>query len=327
MPLFPSTRLTALPLALVLLASPGGFPLTIAAEANAVDTAAAFEMPSLNYVEVSPTVTILQNERPYGSNITCFALEDGLLFVDTSFFTEIAAKFRKDMEAKYGKKTKALLLSHGHTDHFFGMGAFDDVPVVAAAAARRMFDYQLGIDFKSKAEDYKKIFPKFDDALRSARISMPTLWFEKEIQFGSGEKAVRFRNTGGHSAGSSFAHSPADGVIAPGDNVQVDAHPYFGDPTGNMGTWIETLKDWEAMEKVTICPGHGRPVDKAYLTSTRVFFEEMVAALVKMKAEGLPEADVVRHQSLPGGYWSKDAQEPPWYRPIIAGLYRSIEAQ
>jgi glyoxylase-like metal-dependent hydrolase (beta-lactamase superfamily II) len=319
-----SSRSALLSIPLVLVAALGAAIGSPATQSQSADPPPAFEMPELNYVEVSASVTLLRNERPYGSNITCFALEDGLIFVDTSFFTEIAAKFRKEMEAKYGKRTLALLLSHGHTDHFFGMGAFEDVPVAAAASARRLFEHQLGIDFEAQVEGYERIFPKFGQALKSARLSMPTLWFQQEIEFGSGDSVVRFRNTGGHSAGSSFAYMPSQAALATGDNLQVDAFPYFGDPTGDMGTWIETLEGWESLGKVTFCPGHGRPVDLAYMTATKVFFEELHSVLSKLKAEGLPVQEVVEHSSLPKGYWGAEAQEPPWYRRIIGGLYRSL---
>jgi glyoxylase-like metal-dependent hydrolase (beta-lactamase superfamily II) len=312
--------------ALVSLVALGSQAEVRSADGQELSPASRSELPPLNYVEVSDSVILLQNDRLNGSNITCFALEDGLVFVDASLFTEIAARFRKDMEARFQKKTLALLLSHAHTDHFFGMGAFSDVPVVAAASAREPFQRQLSIDFEGRVEGYKRIFPKFGEALKTARLSMPTIWFEEEIQFGSGESLVRFRNTGGHSSGSSYVHSPSQGVIAVGDNVQVDAYPYFGEPTGNMDTWIQTLKGWETFKEITICPGHGRPVDRAYLTSVRVYFEDLVSALGKLRAGRVPAEEVVVHETLPKGYWGTDHEQPAWWLPSVAGLYRSIEA-
>jgi glyoxylase-like metal-dependent hydrolase (beta-lactamase superfamily II) len=284
----------------------------------------ASELPPLKYIEVADSVVMLQNEKPYGSNMICFAVDDGLLFVDAGFFTEIAYRFRKDMEVKFRKKTIALLLSHAHMDHFFGMGAFADVPVVAAAAGKDRFREQLSIDFESRVDYYKRFYSKFDEALETARPFMPTIWVETEIEFGSGDKPVRFRSTGGHTACSSYAYSPTERVIATGDNLQVDSYPYFGDPTGDMEAWINTLEQWEISGESTFCPGHGRPVDLLYLASTRVYFRDLVSALTKLTAEGVPVEEALTHPSLPAGYWGSDASEPPWYRPTIAGLYRSI---
>jgi glyoxylase-like metal-dependent hydrolase (beta-lactamase superfamily II) len=278
----------------------------------------------LKYVNVADSVVMLQNEKPYGSNMTCFALAEGLVFVDAGLFTEIASRFRKDMEVRFHRKTIALLLTHAHTDHFFGMGAFADVPVVAAAAEKERFGQQMSIDFKSHVEAYKKIFPKFDEALETARPFMPTIWVESEIELGSGDGAVRFHRTGGHTSGSSYAWSESRHVIATGDNLQVDAFPYFGDPTTDMTAWIGALEQWEASGATTFCPGHGRPVDLPYLISTRVYFQALVSALAKLEAEGTPIAEAVTHPSLPAGYWGEGLPEPPWFRTAIAGLYRSL---
>ena len=42
------------------------------------------------------------------------------------------------------------------------------------------------------------------------------------------------------------------------------------------------------MEPATICPGHGRAVDKDYLRLEWEYFEALIAALAKLKAEGVP---------------------------------------
>ena len=319
-----SSRRIFLALPLVLFVALANPPALRAVEAQSAPAQPASVLPPLKYAEVSASVTMLQNERPYGSNITCIATKEGLIFVDASLFTEVAAKFRKDMEAKYQKKTLALLLSHAHTDHFFGMGAFSDVPVFLASSGREYFEQQLGVDYASRVAGYERVFPRFGEALKTARLFMPGVWFEKEMQFGSGENMLRVHNTGGHSLCSSYAYLPSQRVLVAGDNVQVDAYPYFGDPTGEMDTWIKTLKGWEAMPIGVVCPGHGRPVDRAYLTSVRIFFEDLVAAVTKLKGEKVPEEQVVNHPSLPKGYWGEGLPEPGWYRPTIAGLYRSI---
>jgi glyoxylase-like metal-dependent hydrolase (beta-lactamase superfamily II) len=277
-----------------------------------------------SYVDVSESVVMLQNEKVHGSNMTCMATDDGLVFADCGLFTDIAARFRKDMEAKFEKKTIALFLTHAHTDHLFGMGAFADVPVVAAAAERPLFEQQLSVDFQSRAESYKRIFPLFDEALKTAKPFMPTKWFEDEITFGSGKNQIVIRRTGGHTAGSSYALLASQGVLVAGDNVQVDYFPYFGDRTGDMNVWIATLEGWEAMDLRSVCPGHGRVVDEAYVTAMREYYQALVAALHKLKSEGVPIREAVSHPSLPAGYWPEGLAKPGWFDPAVAGLYRSL---
>lgn len=279
---------------------------------------------NLSYITVSESVVMLENLKVHGSNITCLATDDGLVFVDCGLFTDIAARFRKDMEARFERKTLALFLTHGHTDHFFGMGAFADVPVVAAAAEKPLFEHQLSIDFQSHVEGYKRIFPLFDQALETASPFAPTKWFDEEMTFGTGESRVIIRRTGGHTAGCSYALMTSQGILVAGDNVQVEQYPYFGDRTGDMTVWIETLEHWEGMDLQNICPGHGRVVGAAYVTAVREYYQKLVAVLEKLKSEDVPVQEAVSHPDLPEGYWPEDLEKPGWFEPAVAGLYRSL---
>jgi hypothetical protein len=118
----------------------------------------------------------------------------------------------------------------------------------------------------------------------------------------------------------------SQGVLAAGDNLQVDYFPYFGDRTGNMIVWIETLKRWEGMDVQKICPGHGRIANETYITAVREYYEKLVAALKKLKSDGVPVREAVSHPDLPAGYWPEDLEKPGWFDPAVAGLYRALEA-
>jgi len=281
---------------------------------------------SLKTVDVSESVVMLENEKVHGSNVTCLASDDGLVFVDCGLFTDIAAEFRRDMEARFEQKTIALFLTHAHTDHFFGMGAFADVPVIAASAEKPLFEQQLSIDYASRVESYKRIFPLFDEALKTARPFAPTRWFDEEMKIGGGKNAVVLRRTGGHTAGSSCAMMLSEGVLVSGDNVQVDFFPYFGDRTGDMNVWIETLRRWEGLNLRKVCPGHGRVVDGHYVTAVREYYEELVATLKKLKSQGIPVQEAVAHPDLPAGYWPPGLEKPGWFDPAVAALYGSLTA-
>ena len=274
-------------------------------------------------VDVSPSVVMAQN--PSGSNLTCIALDDGLVFVDTGLDTEAAAEFRKDMQERFDRPTKFLILTHAHIDHIFAMGAFKDVDVVAAAAAKPLFEYQLTIEWDEKSiAGYSSVFPTFAEAQKTAEPFLPTIWVEDSQDFGSAENRIVFANTGGHSAGSSYVYFPSENVLVAGDLVQVGKYPYFGDRTTDLGAWIDTLKLWHGMDPAKICPGHGWVVDKDYLLLESGYFEDLIEALAKMKSDGVPEEEAVVHTSLPAGYWDENLPEPGWFKYCIALSYRSL---
>ena len=279
--------------------------------------------PDFELTEVSPSVVMASHS--HGANITCIALDDGLVFVDASLSTEIAAGFRETMEQRFERKTQALILTHAHFDHIFGMAAFVDVQVIAAKAARPLFERQLAIEFdEQRTAAYANIFPTFAEDIGNAKPFLPTVWVEGEFALGSGKDRLVFRNTGGHTTGSSFVYFEPEGVLVTGDLVQVERYPYFGDPSNDLELWISTLKMWHSMEVAKICPGHGRVVGSEYLPPIWGYFEALVVTLTELKAAGSPIEEVVVHPSLPAGYWDETEAEPRWWKMCIARVYQSF---
>jgi glyoxylase-like metal-dependent hydrolase (beta-lactamase superfamily II) len=280
------------------------------------------EIAPVEYVDISPSVVMAEN--PNGSNLTCIALDDGLVFIDTGLVTSIAADFRKAMEQRFERPTTHLFLTHGHIDHIFAMDAFSDVEVVAASSEKQLFENQIAIEWdEENTAVYQGIFPSFADAVATAKPFLPTVWVDDEQIFGTGDSRVVFATTGGHTTGSSYVWFPSEGVLVGGDLVQVDKFPYFGDQTNDLSSWITALKSWYEMEPTAICPGHGRAVDKDYLRLEWEYFEALITALGKLKAEGVPVEKAVVDPSLPAAYWP-DQPEPRWWKYCIALCYRSL---
>lgn len=260
-----------------------------------------------------------------GSNLICIALESELVFVDAGLNEAVAADFRKSMENRFGRKGNMLVLTHAHLDHFFGMGAFSAVKVVAAEAGRARFERIVNADYNEKTiENISRVFPRFGESVNLGRPFMPDFWVKDRMNLGDETEKAVFEVIGGHSDCSSSVHYVPDKVMIVGDLVQVDAYPYFGEPDTDVEKWIRILKTWESMDIDFILPGHGRPVRRDYLIGVRTFFEEMLFALKDLKADGIPIEEVIYHKKLPTGYWGKDAIRKPPYDASIANLYRRL---
>ncbi|MCP4214172.1 MAG: MBL fold metallo-hydrolase, partial [bacterium] len=273
-------------------------------------------------MEVSASVVMLK--AAYGSNVTCIALDDGLYFVDAGLNTLEAAGFRKQMEERFKKKTVALLLTHGHSDHIFGMGAFKDVPVIAASIGKALLESQMKSTFdERKIKMYTGIFPQFKECFTDAETRMPTRWFDVRLTFGIKEKGIVFTRTEGHTNCSSSVYFAAEKVLVAGDLVQVDQYPYFGDRTNDMAKWLAAFDKWLKLPIAKVCPGHGVVTDTGYIKKMADYFKALAVSLKQLKKKGLPVKEVVRHADLPKGYWG-DVPRPRWFDYCIGSYYNTL---
>jgi len=150
---------------------------------------------------------------------------------------------------------------------------------------------------------------------------MPSLWFDGELELGSGDSKLILRNAGGHSECSIYAYFEKEKILLVGDEIQVDYYPYFGDQGGDLIKWISILKNWEAMEFDYACPGHGSVANKAYLTKTRVFFESLNTKLIELKKKDVSEEELYKSINAIEKYWPEDQALPVWYNSAIKRAY------
>lgn len=276
----------------------------------------------MDYIQVANIVAIAVNE--YGSNLVCLELEDELVFVDAGLLTSYTAEFREAMEVKTGKKASTLILSHAHIDHFFGMGAFSDCDVVAAESSKSRLERFVNLEYTEEViRDRERIFPNFRGAVGQAELRMPTTLVEDTLTVGDDE--IFFKVEGGHSACSSSIHHKSCRVIVAGDLVQAERYPYFGEPDTNLDKWIDALETWEASDIVHVLPGHGPMVARGYLGGVRIFFQDMLASVRRLKEQGVAVGDVIHHPDLPSGYWPQDAERKPAYDYSIKNLYQRLK--
>ncbi|MCW3981508.1 MAG: MBL fold metallo-hydrolase [Candidatus Bathyarchaeota archaeon] len=237
--------------------------------------------------EVEPVTT---------SNVTCIGLPNELVFVDCGLSSKFAARFRKDMEAKFQRKTSHLLLTHLHRDHYWAMGAFKDVDVVAS---RKELSYVKRIlkDPESRKRQWARRIvgnKAIAEAITSANLFLPTIRVREKLMLGSDNEVV-FQVAGGHSAGSAYVYSPSERVLCTGDNLLT----CYAQLVGDGERMLETYRHWETLDIDHVVPGHGGVVSKAYITKVRSYFEELISTLKELKDSNLDLKSILKHPDLP----------------------------
>ena len=276
----------------------------------------------MKYHEISESIVLANND--FGANLACIALENELFFIDTSMNTDIAKKFRIEMEKKFDRKASTLILTHGHIDHFFGMGAFKDLKVVAADSAKPRLERFVSAEYTEEViTAISRTFPFFRESVDSADLFMPNTWVKDKMSFGPNNE-ISFEIVGGHSACSSFIHHKTEKSLFVGDLVQYNAYPYFGEPDTDMQKWIGALKNWENKDIDYYLPGHGLPFNKDYLRSVWQYFVNLVNVLKELKEEAVSEENVPNHPKLPEGYWNEDAIRRPPFDFSMKNLYKKL---
>lgn len=276
----------------------------------------------MRYEQVTENVTLLKLNQ--GSNIICIALDNELVFVDSGLNTIVARDFRREMEKKYERKASMLILTHGHIDHFLGMGAFSDCRIIAAETGKPRFERFVNLGFTEEfLDNLSRVFPSIKVAVAVAKLSIPNIWVKDRKIFGKNQELV-FQVTGGHSSCSSTIYYAPDKILIVGDLIQADVYPYFGEPDTDMSKWIGALKEWEAEDFQFILPGHGGVLTTNYIPKVRIFFEKLIEELANFKSEGVTEDDLVKKALLDEGYWPEDAVRKPAYNISVLNLYRNL---
>ncbi|MBY8995529.1 MAG: MBL fold metallo-hydrolase [Candidatus Heimdallarchaeota archaeon] len=284
---------------------------------------------------------VVANLSKIGSNVVCINTEEGLIFVDTGILLEKVKKFRQDMEKKFKKKTINLILTHAHQDHFFGMKAFLDVPIIATNASKKTIKERLAKEYAGdgikKALDQ---FIDFKDYFANMRINeeeimevvnqtdivveIPQKGFTEELTIGSDENKIIIKFSGGHSLDSATVFLPSEKVLITGDEFYHSQVPLFAGIPASLENWLKALKSWEKLDIKTIIPGHGSPIDFEYVMNGRKFAEKTIKIVRELKEKNITVDEVIKDERLKDYYGKSVWIDPSWWKESLKSLYQVL---
>jgi glyoxylase-like metal-dependent hydrolase (beta-lactamase superfamily II) len=202
------------------------------------------------------------------------------LLVDTGSTPAQGRTIRNSLTAVTDRPLAAVVVTHWHYDHAFGLAAFGDVPRVghesvhtklssagAAADAQR-----LGIEVSELAQ------PDRDIAVATA--------------FDLGDRRVEIAHLGkGHTDGDLVVVVPDADVLFVGDLIESSGPPSFG-PDSVPHEWPATVDAVIGLmtAKTLAVPGHGEPVNREFVFEQRGRIAAQAAELTAPTRRGLPLA-------------------------------------
>lgn len=203
---------------------------------------------------------------------------NGVVVVDGQFIVPYAMQFRGYIDS-LGKPILRVYLSHGHPDHFFGLGgAFADTEIYALPETIAFLE-QYGESIRSsRAEIFGPFVP--------GQLAMPQHTVTAGTEVIDGVTYEFVRNTDAEADFQLAIKLPDLGIYITQDLLYSGAHIYI---THTLDHWISILQGLYDSEYEVFLPGHGAPADKAEVKTTI----EYLQTAKKLLAEGL-DADAFK---------------------------------
>lgn len=234
-----------------------------------------------------------------GGNLGVFVGDDGTFVIDDQF-APLTEKLMAAITAVGGESPKFLINTHFHGDHTGGNENFGNqgALIVSHDLARERLVEGYAIDA------FKMTVPPAPAA------ALPVVTYSEDMHFHINQEDVKLIHVGNaHTDGDSFVHFKQANVIHAGDIFFNGFYPFIdlahgGSIAGTIAAAEVILALADADTK--IIPGHGPLGDKAQLKAYKSMLETALAALSKLKDEGLSLEDAKARQPLESldGQWS-----------------------
>lgn len=183
-----------------------------------------------------------------------------------------------DWAAATGKNLTTVYVTHGHGDHWLGLGTilerFPNAKAVAIPSVARNIASQIGSDF---IETFWK--PRFPGQIPENLVGVEELEEDRFELEGEELVAVDLGHT--DTDDTTALHVPSIGLVVAGDAAYNDVHLYLAesDATGRR-SWLTALDTIEELSPHAVVAGHKRPErpdDPKILEETRQYIRDFDA--------------------------------------------------
>jgi len=219
---------------------------------------------------------------------------EGVIVVDPQLTTATAKEIAQEIKKVTDKPVKYVINTHHHLDHILANQVFADTAEIIAHAKVRENLIKKG---DKMLEEFRASMKK---KLEDAKITLPTITFEKKCSLYLGDKIVQIMFLGrSETEDNCVVYLPKEKILFTSDIVSPgfigwrDMHDAF------TKDWIETLANIEKINFTTLVPGHGEVSDKSAVSFFKQYLIDLRAEVKKFIDKGSTLEEAKKKASLP----------------------------
>ncbi|HEY5821072.1 MAG TPA: MBL fold metallo-hydrolase [Propionibacteriaceae bacterium] len=208
--------------------------------------------------EVAPGVHVAIAE-PETVNLGLIVGSERVLLVDTGSSPTQGAAVRSSITAVTDLPLAAVVVTHWHFDHAYGLAAFADVLTIGHESVRpRLTSPEAAAEAVRLGFDAAELVPPSREIVVATSLDL-------------GGRRVEIAHLGeGHTEGDLIVVVPDADLLFAGDLIESAGPPSFGSDSV-PGAWAGTLDGLIGLMTggSTLVPGHGEPVDREFVFEQR----------------------------------------------------------
>jgi glyoxylase-like metal-dependent hydrolase (beta-lactamase superfamily II) len=234
---------------------------------------------------------------------------DGVAVVDTRCSIAEAREFEDEIRRLTQARVRWVVNTHAHFDHTWGNAQF---LAPRQEPPARIWGHETlpeKLDRRDPAlaallEELAAYSPAWAARVDALELAPPTELVGASASIDLGGRLLELRHHGrGHTDGDLWIRIPDAAVVLSGDLVEQCGPPSYG-PDSYPLEWAATLGNaLEWLGSAVVVPGHGEPVDRAFVIAQRDLIEAIGHEIKRLRAAGVEAADATAE-----GVWPVPAE-------------------
>lgn len=252
----------------------------------------------LKPIQVAPNTYFVKGFAALGSsenqnfisNAGFVVTPKGVVVVDALGSPPLAKKFIKEIAKITRQKIVAVIVTHYHADHIYGLQEFKKIgaKIYAQGDGRSYLSSETA---KQRLIASRVDFAPWVNA--QTRLIPADVWLDQEYSIKVGGIEFLMRRVGpAHAPEDLIVHIPAEGVLFAGDLVFRGRIPFVGN--ADSKGWLKALDAFEKFNPKVVIPGHGaqsiNPIDDIRFTRDYLLYLRQSMAPAAVNLEPFEEA-------------------------------------